>query len=187
MPGFRRVLHPSDFSSASRPAFRKAMDLTKSLRGDLVLVHVLPSVVVPLVMAEGYIPAATLDDLQRTARTVAQRHLNRLVAQAKQAGVRVTSRLVEGEPVDDRIVRTAKAVHADMIVIGTHGRTGVRRFLLGSVASGSSLRPRVQCSQSVDGRASHIPSRGHFTGITLLDSQSDRSHRPGSCVLGSRR
>ena len=135
MPAFRRVLHPSDFSSASRPAFRKAVDLAKSLRGDLVLVHVLPFVVVPMMMAEGYIPATTLDDLQRTARTVAQRHLNRLVARAKQAGVRVSSRLVEGEPVDERIVRTAKAVHADMIVIGTHGRTGVRRFLLGSVAA----------------------------------------------------
>ena len=100
MPGFRRVLHPSDFSAASRPAFRKAMDLAKSLGGDLVLVHVLPFVVVPMMMAEGYIPAATLDDLQRTARAVAQRHLNRLVAQAKQAGVRVSSRLVEGSPVE---------------------------------------------------------------------------------------
>jgi nucleotide-binding universal stress UspA family protein len=97
--------------------------------------HVLPPVVVPMMMAEGYIPAATLDELQRTARTVAQRHLNRLVAQAKRAGVRVSSRLVDGEPIDDRIVRTAKAVHADMIVMGTHGRTGVRRFLLGSVVA----------------------------------------------------
>ena len=135
MPGRRRVLHPSDFSLASRPAFRKAMDLAKALRGDLVLVHVLPFVVVPVMMAEGYIPAATLDELQETARAVAQRHLNRLVAQAKQAGVRVSSRLVVGDPVDDRIVRTAKAVHADMIVMGTHGRTGFRRFLLGSVAA----------------------------------------------------
>ena len=135
MPVFRCVLHPSDFSSASRPAFRKAVDLARSLRGDLVLVHVLPSIVVPVMLAEGYLTAATLDDLQRTARTVAQRHLNRLVAQAKKAGVRVSSRLVEGEPVDERIVRTAKAVHADMIVIGTHGRTGFRRLLLGSVAA----------------------------------------------------
>jgi nucleotide-binding universal stress UspA family protein len=135
MPGRRRVLHPSDFSSASRPAFRKAIDLVKALRGDLVLVHVLPFVVVPVMMAEGYIPAATLDELQETARAVAQRHLNRLIAQAKQAGVRVSSRLVVGDPVDDRIVRTAKAVHADMIVMGTHGRTGFRRFLLGSVAA----------------------------------------------------
>lgn len=135
MPGFRRVLHPTDFSSASRPAFRKAMDLTKSLRGDLVLVHVLPFAVVPMMMAQGYIPVATLDDLQRTARAVAHRHLNRLVAQAKRARVRVSSRLVEGSPVDGRIVRTAKAVRADMIVMGTHGQTGVRRFLLGSVAA----------------------------------------------------
>ena len=135
MPGRRRVLHPSDFSSASRPAFRKAIDLAKALRGDLVLVHVLPFVVVPVMMAEGYIPAATLDELQETARAVAQRHLNRLVAQAKQAGIRVSSRLVVGDPADERIVRTAKAVHADMIVMGTHGRTGFRRFLLGSVAA----------------------------------------------------
>ncbi len=135
MLGLRRVLHATDFSSASRPAFRKAVDLAKSLRADMVVAHILPPVVVPMMMAEGYIPATTLDDLQRTARAVAQRHLNRIVAQAKQAGVRAVGRLVEASPVDEWIVRTAKTVHADMIVLGTHGRTGVHRFLLGSVAA----------------------------------------------------
>lgn len=88
-----------------------------------------------MMAAETCITPAVYDDLQRAARAVAQRHLNRLVAQAKHAEVRASSRLVEGSPVHDRIVRTAKAIRADVIVMGTHGRTGVTRGVPGSVAS----------------------------------------------------
>ena len=135
MPRMRRVLHPSDFSPASRPAYRKAVDLVKVLHGELVLVHILSPVIAPVMAAEMYVPGAIYDDLQRTARALARRHLDRLVTQAKQAGVRVSSRLVEGIPIHDRIVRSAKALHADMIVMGTHGRTGISRVVLGSVAA----------------------------------------------------
>jgi nucleotide-binding universal stress UspA family protein len=82
-----------------------------------------------------YIPPATYDELQRSGRAAALRHLERLTARAKRAGVRVSSRLVEGAPVAEQIVRTARALRADVIVMGTHGRTGVARAVLGSVAS----------------------------------------------------
>ena len=134
MARLRRVLHPSDFSPASRRAFRTAIDLVKALRGDLVLVHVLWPVIPPVMSAERYVPPVTYA-LERTARALAQRHLDRLVAHATRAGVRVSSRLVEGVPVSDRLVRAATAVHADLIVMGTHGWTGVSRFVLGSVAA----------------------------------------------------
>ena len=135
MAAIRPIMHATDYSPASRPAFRKAVDLAKRLHRKLVLVHVLSPVVVPVMSGEMYILPAIYDDLQRTARMVAQRHLSRLVARAKQAGVRGSSRLVEGVPVAERIVRTARALHADLIVMGTHGRSGVTRMVLGSVAS----------------------------------------------------
>jgi nucleotide-binding universal stress UspA family protein len=134
MPTARRILHPTDFSPASRAAFRKAMDLARTLRRELVLVHVLAPVIGPM-MPDGYIPPATYDDLQTAARAMATRHLDRLAVQARRAKVRVSSRLVEGVPVHDRIVRTAKAVRAEVIVMGTHGRSGVSRVFLGSVAA----------------------------------------------------
>jgi nucleotide-binding universal stress UspA family protein len=49
--------------------------------------------------------------------------------------VKATSTIVESGAVADRIVRAARARRADLIVMGTHGRTGVSRLLLGSVAS----------------------------------------------------
>lgn len=130
-----RIVHPTDFSPASRPAFRKAVELAKTLRGELVLVHALSPVIFPAMGGEVYVAPAIYDDLARSAREVAQRHLDRLVDQAKRAGARATGRLIEGLPIHDRIARTAKAARASMIVMGTHGRTGVSRVVLGSVAA----------------------------------------------------
>jgi nucleotide-binding universal stress UspA family protein len=135
MAATRRIVHPTDYSPASRPAFRKAVELAKAMRRELVLVHVLSPVVVPIISGEMYIPPEIYDDLQRTARTVARRHLDRLVTRARRAGARATSRLVEGAPVAERIIRLARALRADLIVMGTHGRSGVTRLVLGSVAS----------------------------------------------------
>ena len=56
-----------------------------------------------------------------------------LVKRAKKSGVRADARMVTGDP-SLQIVRTARSARADVIVIGTHGRRGVSRFLLGSVA-----------------------------------------------------
>ena len=88
---FRRILHPSDFSPAARPAFRKAVELAKANGAELVITHVLPTL--PL-MPDTYI----------------------------------------GMPADS-IARLAKSRRADVIVIGTHGRTGFQRALMGSVAA----------------------------------------------------
>ncbi len=128
----RRLLHPTDFSPASRPAFRKAVELAKILREELVVVHVLA---VPAMATEAYIVPAVYDDLLRTARSVAQRQLGRLVTQARRAGARVSSRLVEGSPAHERIAGAARGLRADLIVMGTHGRSGISRVFLGSVAA----------------------------------------------------
>jgi len=130
-----RICHPSDFSAAARPAFRQAVSLAKTLHGELVLVHVLSPIVTPALGAEVYIGAAFYDDLLRAARAAARRHLDQLVVQAKRAGVRVSARLVEGLPVHELIGRTAKMLRARLLVMGTHGRTGVSQFVLSSVAA----------------------------------------------------
>jgi nucleotide-binding universal stress UspA family protein len=131
----RSIMHPTDFSPASRPAFRKAIELAKALGGQLALVHILPPVLVPTVGAETYISPITYEQIERTARETATRHLRRLATAARKAGARTSTYLIEGAPVADRIVRAAKVRRAGMIVMGTHGRTGVTRLMLGSVAS----------------------------------------------------
>src|SRR6185436_18364385 len=102
MATMRSILHPTDFSPASNPAFRKAIELAKALRGQLALVHILSPVLIPVMGAETYIPAATYNEIERTARDAAARHLKRLGAVAKKAGVRTSTYLIEGAPVADR-------------------------------------------------------------------------------------
>lgn len=129
----KRILHPSDFSSASRAAFAKAVEMTKANRGELVLLHVLTPVVP--VVGEGYISPKVYDGIVASAEAWARRQIGALVAKAKKAGVRRARALVvEGAPAD-RIVRAARSTRADLLVMGTHGRTGVAKFFLGSVAA----------------------------------------------------
>jgi nucleotide-binding universal stress UspA family protein len=128
----RRIVHPSDFSPASRPAFRKALELARTYRAQLLVAHVLS--VLP-VIADAYVAPSVWDDLERGQRTTAQRQLGRLVAKAKAAGVRTSSALLDIGVTHEQIVRFARAKRADLIVMGTHGRSGLTRALLGSVAS----------------------------------------------------
>ena len=125
------ILHPTDFSPSSRPAFNHALALAREQGAELVLVHVLPTVM-PMV-GEGYMSPKTFDDLQRSMRAQAQKQLDRLVAKAKAARVRARGVLYEGVAAD-AIVRAARAKRAKLVVMGTHGRTGLTRLFMGSVA-----------------------------------------------------
>src|SRR5207245_9106636 len=73
--------------------------------------------------------------LGRGPRATAQRQLGRLVAKAKAAGVRASGTLLDVGVTHEGIVRFARAKRAGLIVMGTHGRTGLTRALLGSVAA----------------------------------------------------
>jgi nucleotide-binding universal stress UspA family protein len=76
--------------------------------------------------------AEDLHDASRAHRATAQKKLDALVARAGSAGVRARKLLLEGQRAD-RILRAAKG--AGLLVIGTRGRTGLARFILGSMAS----------------------------------------------------
>lgn len=126
----RRVMHATDFSPASRAAFTKAIELAKRDRAPLTITHVmLPPL---MMMGDGYVAPSTWDQISRAHREMNQKKLDALVARAKSSGVRAQGLLLEGQPAE-RILRAARG--AGLLVIGTHGRTGLARFILGSVAS----------------------------------------------------
>jgi len=130
-PGLQRILHATDLSTASRPAFELALRLARREGAVLLLLHVLtpPS---PFVASTGPPPASYLEPLA-AARREAGRRLTRILTRARAAGVRARAQLVEGGAVE-RILGVGRRWHPDVIVIGTHGRSGVRHFLMGSVA-----------------------------------------------------
>ena len=132
MSRIKRIMHPTDFSPASSPAYKRAVDLARDNRAELLVVHVLTPAV-PIV-ADGYVSPQVYEDMASATRAYARKHLDDLVGKAKRAGARVKGLLLEGVP-HERIAQAARSRKADMIVIGTHGRTGLAKLFLGSVAS----------------------------------------------------
>jgi len=129
---FGRILVATDFSPASTPAVGEAVKLAREARAELLLVHVYEP---PGAASFGdYIPSASLyDEIEQALRTGAEKGLEPLAEDARRQGVRATARVLRGVPYV-AITEAAAADRADLIVIGTHGRSGLPRFLLGSVA-----------------------------------------------------
>ena len=132
MSRIRRIVLATDFSPASAAAFAKAVDLAKTNRAELLIAHVLIPAV-PMV-GDGYVPPKVYEEIEASARAQARTQLERLVAKAKKAGARAKGLLLEGVP-HEQIVRAARSRRADLVVIGTHGRTGLAKLFLGSVAN----------------------------------------------------
>lgn len=128
----RRILHPSDFSAASSAAFKKAIDMAKSSRAQLIVVHVI-SPTLPMPPGDGYVSPKVYEDLAASTRAWARKHLDKLLASAKKSGVRAKRFLLDGVP-HEQIVRFAKSRRVDLVVVGTHGRSGLAKLFLGSVA-----------------------------------------------------
>jgi len=129
MGRMRRILHATDFSRASAPAFAKAVELAKRAGARLLLLHVLvpPSPFLGDALLSSYL------ELEARARAAAERQLAAVATKARRAGVRVETELIAGGPAE-QILRRAGRWHADLIVIGTHGRSGLARAFMGSVA-----------------------------------------------------
>jgi nucleotide-binding universal stress UspA family protein len=128
----RAILHATDFSAASRPAFAKAIELSRAVRSPLLVLHVL-NPMVPLI-GDRPVEPPTYVQLQKASRAWAFKQLARLTARAKARGVTARALLVEGSEAGT-IARVARSRRVGMIVIGTHGRSGLERALLGSVAT----------------------------------------------------
>ena len=127
----RRILYPSDFSPASRAAFAKAIEMAKANRAELLILHVI-NPIMP-VAGEGYVSPRMYEELAASTRVWARKRLNALISRAKKAGVRAKGLLVEGVP-HEQIIRAARSKRADLVVMGTHGRSGLAKLFLGSVA-----------------------------------------------------
>jgi nucleotide-binding universal stress UspA family protein len=132
MSRIRRILHATDFSRASGAAFKQAVEMARANRAELLLVHVMIPVV-PLAGDE-YVSPKVYQEAEASARAYGQKQLDALVARAKKAGARAKSLQLEGVPYE-RIAQVARSKRADLLVIGTHGRTGLAKLFLGSVAS----------------------------------------------------
>lgn len=131
----RRILVPVDFSEHSARALSYAAFLADPMGATLDVLHVWqPPSYVPIETALTTVGTGAPQTLAEVARLEASRDMTRLTEQLSKSGTEVTTSHVEaGEPVEV-IVRHATAGNYDLVVMGTHGRTGFRHLILGSVA-----------------------------------------------------
>ncbi len=119
------ILHPTDFSDSAKAAFRVACTLAKQWNARLIVLHVYPPLTA-LYTGEGIVPPAI-----GPSRETLWERLQQIRPQSPE--VQVEYQLVEGIEVPE-ILRVAQSRKVDLIVMGTHGRTGLGRILLGSIA-----------------------------------------------------
>lgn len=127
---FYRIIVPTDFSSCSEEAWRLAQRLAGMSGAELVLTHVLTEA--PL-FREGPFIMPKVREVFEAARSFADAALEEWVAKARAEGLSARAALRSGVAYQE-IVTLAGDERADLIVIGTHGRGGIDRALLGSVA-----------------------------------------------------
>ena len=126
----KTVLFPTDFSQGARAAMDYALSLARDYNAKLVLLYVVQDISI----AEWYIPSSIsatdlVEDMQKSA-------WNEMGKWATEAGAKVKDvekMVARGVPFVE-IIRTAREKNVDVIIIGTHGRTGIDHMLFGSTA-----------------------------------------------------
>jgi nucleotide-binding universal stress UspA family protein len=129
---YQRILVPIDGSPLAQRGFEHALGLAKACKASLLLLHVVESYPMMAEMAA----AGSWDLISTNLREYGQRVLDEAHGAARDAGVASEARLEDGVAarVCDVIVDQAKERHCDLIVMGTQGRRGISRALLGSDA-----------------------------------------------------
>jgi len=129
---YKRILVPVDGSPPSAKGLKEAMKIAGKGRGQLMLLHVVEEYSAFISPEVGLNIGPMLDSL----RAVGKRTLARIVRGAERAGAKPRAVLAEnfGGRVSETIIEQARRLRADLIVMGTHGRRGVNRVLLGSDA-----------------------------------------------------
>lgn len=137
-----KILVPVDGSKPSEKAAEYAIDIAKRRKAELIAVHVmhLPAYAfapTPIEVA----PAPTVIPIpitiSREKRKIAEKYLKKIEKMAKKVGVTVETKIIENHmSIVHAITEIANKESCDLIVMGTKGRTGIKKFLLGSVANG---------------------------------------------------
>jgi len=123
-----RILVPTDGSDCSLRAAELAIRLAKVFEAEILVIYVIDTVILNEI-TRGVEKGAVEKELKEKG----QRYLDYIVKQAEKEGLKAKSVLTKGEP-HDQIVRHARNHKADLIVMGTYGRRGAERILIGSVA-----------------------------------------------------
>ena len=134
---FKRILVAVDGSPTSNRGFKVAVGLAKSLGAKLVVLHVIDERAVGIgLSASGYVAPAYVEDVIAALRDGGRKVLAKAQREAKAQGQEIDAHLVEslGDGVAQTVLRQARKIKPDLVVLGTHGRRGLARVVVGSDA-----------------------------------------------------
>lgn len=135
---FQNILVPFDLSNQSIRSFKVAIDIAKKYQSKVTL----------LTCLEGdawhhkYYDSRADKELIKKQREVTKKHLEKLESMAEKNNISFKSQILTSQSVVNDIVTFAKSRKHDLIIIGSHGRTGFDKLLLGSVANGVSQKTK---------------------------------------------
>ena len=133
---FQNILVPFDLSTQSTRAFKVALNLAKNYDSKITLLTCLEGDA----WQHKFYDSRADDELIKKQKKVAQKHLEKLELLADKNNVMIKSQILKSKSAVGDIVTFAKSRKYDLIVIGSHGRSGFDKLLLGSVANGVSQK-----------------------------------------------
>ncbi|CAB3659027.1 universal stress protein [Trinickia soli] len=171
---YQRILVPIDGSPTAQRALDYALALARETHAELIPLYVVD---IPIVAYEapGYDPSIVRDALLETGEALKKDALAAMQRENVRGEPRVVEILAPGIDVAERILEEARATHCDLVVMGTHGRRGFRRLVLGSVAERFT---RISCCPVL-----LIPGAVDDGATATAVTHTASTHRTGKVLL----
>ena len=128
---YQKILVAIDDSEISANVIQQAAQLAKALNSEITVVEVMA---LDPYLADTYIRLGQSNDLIERVRGYVQENLSKAEQKFEELGLTVATQVLEGFSVPQEIIGAAQNLGADLIIMGSHGRTGFKKFILGSVA-----------------------------------------------------
>ena len=128
---YQKIIVAIDDSEISVNVIHQAAQLAKALNSEITVVEVMA---LDPYLADTYIRLGQSNDLIERVRGYVQENLAKAEQKFEELGLTVATQILEGFSVPQEIINAAQNLGADLIIMGSHGRTGFKKFILGSVA-----------------------------------------------------
>jgi len=130
MKPFESILTAIDFSESSDYAFEYALALARQFQSELTVMHVINE---PVDLRGFYVPHISFEQLEKEIEEGAEKMMEKFCQEKMGDFTNYTTALVTGIPYEE-IIRKSEETHASLVVLGTHGRTGIDHLIFGSTA-----------------------------------------------------
>ncbi|ENX58654.1 MULTISPECIES: universal stress protein [Acinetobacter] len=128
---YQKILVAIDDSKIAANVIREAAQLAKALNSEITVAEVMT---LDPYLADAYVRMGQSNDLIERVRGYVQENLKKAEQKFEEHGLTVATQVLEGFSVHQEIIGAAQNLGADLIIMGSHGRTGFKQFVLGSVA-----------------------------------------------------